>query len=51
MTVEQNEEWKKWGRAYLKRVFRWSNRLCEREMEMISLMWGLKFSDFDKLLE
>jgi hypothetical protein len=46
MTVEQNEEWKKWGRAYLKRVFRWSNRLCEREMEMISLMWGLKFSDF-----
>ena len=47
MTVEQNEEWKKWGRAYLKRVFRWSNVLCEREMEMISLMWGLKFSDFN----
>lgn len=46
MTMEQSDEWSKWGRAYLKRVFGWSNKVCEREMGMISLMWGLKFSDF-----
>jgi hypothetical protein len=46
--MEQNEQWKKWGMDYMKRVFRWNKNLCEREMEMVSLMWGLKFSDFDK---
>jgi hypothetical protein len=45
--MEQNEEWKKWGMDYMKRVFRWNKTLCEREMGMVSLMWGLKFSDFD----
>ena len=47
MTMEQNKEWKKWGEDYLKKVFRWNKNLCQREMEMVSLMWGLKFSDFD----
>ena len=48
MTMEQNEQWKKWGMDYMKRVFRWNKTLCEKEMGMVSLMWGLKFSDFDK---
>jgi transcriptional regulator with GAF, ATPase, and Fis domain len=47
MTVTQNEEWKKWGRQYLKEKFRYNKLICEREMNMVSLMWGLKFSDFD----
>jgi hypothetical protein len=48
MTMEQSEQWKKWGEAYLKKLFQWNKRLCEREMGMVSLMWGLKFSDFNK---
>lgn len=47
MTMEQNNEWKKWGREYLKKEMKMWPKLVEREMEMISLMWGLKFSDFD----
>jgi hypothetical protein len=48
MTTEQNEEWKKWGIAEIKKQFRYNTKIAEREMGMISLMWGLKFSDFDK---
>lgn len=46
MTVEQNEEWKKWGEQYLKKVFKLNKTYAEREMGMVSLMWGLKFSNF-----
>jgi hypothetical protein len=48
MTTEQNDEWKKWGIAEIKKQFRYNTIIAEREMGMISLMWGLKFSDFDK---
>ena len=48
MTTEQNEQWKKWGIAEIKKQFRYNTKIAEREMGMISLMWGLKFSDFDK---
>ena len=48
MTTEQNEQWKKWGIAEIKKQFRYNTLTAEREMGMISLMWGLKFSDFDK---
>ena len=48
MTTEQNEQWKKWGITEIKKQFRYNTKIAEREMGMISLMWGLKFSDFDK---
>ena len=48
MTVEQNEEWKKWGKKYLMKELRMYAKMAEKEMSMISLMWGLKFSDFNK---
>ena len=48
MTTEQNEQWKKWGIAEIKKQFRYNTLTAEREMGLISLMWGLKFSDFDK---
>jgi hypothetical protein len=48
MTTEQNDEWKKWGITEIKKQFRYNTKIAEREMGMISLMWGLKFSDFDK---
>lgn len=45
MTVEQNDEWQAWGKKYLQKNFRLPARMAEREMGMISLMWGLKFED------
>ena len=48
MTMKQNEEWQKWGIAEIRKQFKFNKILAEREMGMITLMWGLKFSDFDK---
>ncbi|MFZ9302391.1 MAG: hypothetical protein ACO239_03410 [Sediminibacterium sp.] len=48
MTMEQNEEWQKWGIAEIRKQFKFNKILAEREMGMVSLMWGLKFSDFPK---
>ena len=47
MTVEQSEEWKKWGKKYLMKELRMYAKMAEKEMSMISLMWGLKFSNFE----
>lgn len=47
MTVEQNEEWKDWGKQYLKKNLKVPPKLLDRQMGMISLMWGLKFSNFE----
>ena len=41
MTTEQREEWIKWGKAYLKKKFRWPKYLVDREMAMFDLMYGL----------
>lgn len=46
MTMDQYEEWKKWGKRYLMKKFRFPARYADRQMGMIGLMWGLKFSDF-----
>ena len=54
MTVEQSEEWKQWGKKYLMKELRLYAKMAEREMDMCSLMWGLKFSnweDYHKLNE
>jgi hypothetical protein len=48
MTMEQSEEWKQWGITEIKKQFKYSTVMAEREMGMVSLMWGLKFSDFPK---
>ena len=48
MTMEQNEEWQKWGVTEIKKQFKYNTVMAEREMGMVSLMWGLKFSDFPK---
>lgn len=47
MTVEQNEEWKEWGTQYLVKALRVAKVLAKKEMEMISLGYGLKFSNFN----
>ena len=46
MTVAQNEEWKLWGKKYLQKELRMRAAAAEREMVWFSLMYGLKFSDF-----
>ena len=48
MTVEQNEEWRLWGKKYLMKQLRLYASQAEREMGMISLMWGLKFSNWEE---
>ena len=47
MTVEQGEEFKKWGKKYLMKELRETAKLAEREMQWISLQYGLSFSDFN----
>ena len=46
MTLAQNEEWQRWGKKYLQKNLKMYARQAEKEMQWISLMWGLKFSDF-----
>ena len=48
MTMEQDEEWKKWMRNYFIKECKMLKGLVEREAAMVSLMWGLKISDYDK---
>ena len=48
MTVEQSEEWKKWGENYLRKNLKLNKYLAEREMAMVNLMWGLKYSNWEE---
>ena len=51
MTEEQEHEWRAWGTVYIKKKFRFTKPMAERQMSMINLMWGLKtvFDNKDKL--
>ena len=46
MTMAQNDEWQAWGKTYLIKNLKLTSKYAEREMAMVSLMWGLKFNDF-----
>lgn len=48
MTVEQSDEWREWGENYLRKNLKLNKRLAEREMAMVSLMWGLKYSNWEE---
>jgi hypothetical protein len=48
MTYEQGEQWKQWGVLEIKKRLKLNQHLAEREMAMINLMWGLKYSNFPK---
>jgi len=47
MTVAQSDEWKEWGMKEIQKRFKYNKQFAEREMGMITLMWGLKFSDWE----
>ena len=48
MTVEQGDEFKKWGKKYLMKELRMYAKAAEREMEWFNLWWGLKYSNFEE---
>jgi hypothetical protein len=49
MTIEQNEEWKKWGKKYLMKNLNLYAKQAEKEMLWTSLQWGLTFIDPENL--
>lgn len=46
MTIEQSEEFKKWGKKYLIKELHESAKSAEREMMWFNLQWGLTYSNF-----
>lgn len=48
MTVEQDDEWKKWGKRYLMNELRMNSIMAEKEMAWMSVQYGLKLSNFNK---
>ena len=51
MTVQQSEEWKKWGIAYLRKSLKINKALAEREMLWFNLQYGLKYSNWEEYNE
>ena len=48
MSTAQSDEWKEWGVSEIRKRFRYNKKWAEKEMSWITLMWGLKFNDWDK---
>ena len=47
MTLEQNEQWKQAGIKILQREYRWPKYRAVKEMDMMSLLYGLKFINYE----
>jgi hypothetical protein len=47
MTVQQSEEFKKWGKKYLMKELRESAKSAEKEMMWFNLQWGLTYSNWE----
>ena len=45
MTEKQNDKWQEWGIKELQKKLNLTETYAKRQMAMVSLMWGLKFSD------
>jgi hypothetical protein len=45
MTIDQYEQWKKWGAEYLRKKLRLRKISAEKQMAWFALNYGLKFSD------
>jgi hypothetical protein len=48
MTVAQGEQLEEWGKKYLMKELKLRAAYAEKEMQWFSVMWGLKYSDFDE---
>ena len=47
MTVEQGDEFKKWGKKYLMKNLKTYAKQAEREMQWFNLQWGLTYSNWE----
>jgi hypothetical protein len=47
MTVEQGEEFKKWGKKYLMKNLQMRATAAEKEMMWFNLQWGLTYSNWE----
>ena len=47
MTVEQSEEFKKWGKKYLMKNLQMWAASAEKEMMWFNLQWGLTYSNWE----
>ena len=47
MTVEQGEEFKKWGKKYLMKNLKTYAKQAEREMQWFMLQYGLVYSNWE----
>ena len=47
MTVEQGEEFKKWGKKYLMKNLQMRAVMAEKEMMWFNVMWGLTYSNWE----
>jgi len=45
MTMEQHEQWNKWGSEYLRKTLRLRKEAAKKQMAWFALNYGLKFSD------
>jgi len=48
MTVEQSEEFKKWGKKYLMKNLNMYAKGAEREMMWFNLQYGLKYNNWEE---
>jgi hypothetical protein len=48
MTVEQAEEFKKWGKKYLMKNLRMYAKAAEREMMWFTLQYGLTYNNWEE---
>jgi hypothetical protein len=48
MTVEQAEEFKKWGKKYLMKNLKTYAKAAEREMMWFTLQYGLTYSNWEE---
>jgi hypothetical protein len=48
MTVQQAEEFTKWGEKYLMKELKMRAAYAEKEMRWFNVMWGLRYSDLDE---
>ena len=48
MTVQQAEEFTKWGEKYLMKELKMRAAYAEKEMQWFNVQWGLKYSDIEE---
>jgi hypothetical protein len=49
MTMEQRNEWKKWGKKYLMKKLNMYAARAAKEMIWIDLMWGLQIQENEQI--